>query len=303
MADTQENQRFVQLIQKFFPQSTLLRLWRLTGGISAQATALEITLPDDSTKKVVVRQHSDVDRAHNPNIAVDESRLLQILQSAGLPVPMPVTVDDSCQIFPIPVIVVNYIEGEIENAPTNLDEFIWQSATMLTFIHAVDIEKYDVSFLPKKTFFYEKRAENMDADLDEEHIQQVLAAAMPLSSLNPPCLLHGDFWTGNWLWRNNKLVGVIDWEDAAIGDPLADIAKTRLEMLWEFGLEVMHKWTEQYQSIAPGMDFSQLPYWDLSVALRVIPKFITFAKDAAHEKRLREGIRLFVQQALKNFTP
>jgi aminoglycoside phosphotransferase (APT) family kinase protein len=37
-------------------------------------------------------------------------------------------------------------------------------------------------------------------------------------------LLHGDFWPGNALWRDGALVAILDWEDAAIGDPLADVA-------------------------------------------------------------------------------
>jgi aminoglycoside phosphotransferase (APT) family kinase protein len=35
-------------------------------------------------------------------------------------------------------------------------------------------------------------------------------------------LLHGDYWPDNTLWRDGRLVCVIDWEDAALGDPLAD---------------------------------------------------------------------------------
>jgi aminoglycoside phosphotransferase (APT) family kinase protein len=37
-------------------------------------------------------------------------------------------------------------------------------------------------------------------------------------------VLHGDYWPGNVLWRDGRLVGVIGWEEAAFGDPLADLA-------------------------------------------------------------------------------
>jgi aminoglycoside phosphotransferase (APT) family kinase protein len=33
------------------------------------------------------------------------------------------------------------------------------------------------------------------------------------------------------LWRDGRIVAVIDWEDAQVGDPLADLANTRLELL------------------------------------------------------------------------
>ncbi len=33
------------------------------------------------------------------------------------------------------------------------------------------------------------------------------------------------------LWKDGQLVAVIDWEDAPLGDPLADVANSRLESL------------------------------------------------------------------------
>ena len=36
-------------------------------------------------------------------------------------------------------------------------------------------------------------------------------------------------------WCHNRIVAVIDWEDAALGDPLADVANARLEVLMHFG--------------------------------------------------------------------
>lgn len=41
------------------------------------------------------------------------------------------------------------------------------------------------------------------------------------------------------MWRDGQLAAVIDWEDAQLGDPLADVANARLEILWAFGIEAM----------------------------------------------------------------
>ena len=65
-------------------------------------------------------------------------------------------------------------------------------------------------------------------------------------------------------------MAVIDWEDAALGDPLADVANSRLEILWAFGIAAMIGCTRQYRSMT-AVDFANLPYWDLCVALRRIP--------------------------------
>jgi len=82
----------------------------------------------------------------------------------------------------------------------------------------------------------------------EGHIRDALEAVWPLPQRNTSVLLHGDFWPDNSLWKDGQLVAVIDWEDAALGDPLADVANSRLEILWAFGIDTMRNFTHQHQS-------------------------------------------------------
>jgi aminoglycoside phosphotransferase (APT) family kinase protein len=82
-------------------------------------------------------------------------------------------------------------------------------------------------------------------------------------------LLHGDFWPGNVLWEDGRLVAVLDWEDAAIGDPLADVANARLELLWAGGAEAKEEFTRRYRSLVPGVDLTDLPHWDRWAGLRL----------------------------------
>jgi aminoglycoside phosphotransferase (APT) family kinase protein len=109
-------------------------------------------------------------------------------------------------------------------------------------------------------------------------------------------LLHGDYWPGNILWRDGQLVAIIDWEDAKVGDPLADLGYTRLEILWAFGIDAMHQFTDHYLSLA-AIDVTHLPYWDLCAALRPASKIGKWAADDDVEKRMRERHRVFITQA------
>ncbi len=68
--------------------------------------------PDGLSEKAVVRLHGEVDRAGNPDIAADEFRVLEIVQAAGIPVPAPLYLDTSCELFEIPYLVVAFVEGE-----------------------------------------------------------------------------------------------------------------------------------------------------------------------------------------------
>jgi aminoglycoside phosphotransferase (APT) family kinase protein len=254
---------------------------------------------------MIVRQHGEVDLNHNPHIAADEFKLLQLLHSVGLATPTPYHLDQSCEIFSTPYIVIEYIEGKPEFAPSNLPDLILQFATHLSRIHHVDCSKLDLSFLPQQEKIYaeklRERPAKVDESLDEGHIRDTLEAAWPLPQLNTSVLLHGDFWPGNILWKDGQLVAVIDWEDATLGDPLADVANSRLEILWAFGIDAMQSFTHQYQSMTI-FDFTLLPYWDLCAALRPAFKIAEWAADDSAEKTMREGHRWFITQAFEKLS-
>jgi len=298
--ESQKSKKFEQVVQKIEPQSNLRRSWELKGGVSAQVTALEVEYPANQTKKLIVRQHGEVDRKLNPQIATDEFKLLQILESVEFPTPKPYYLDQSGKIFPVPYLVIEYIEGETEFSHFNLPDFILQLATQLSKIHKLDYAKLDLAFLPEQSKKYAdkfiERPAKVDESLAEGKIRDVLEAVWPLPQRNKTALLHGDFWPGNILWRDGKLVGIIDWEDAELGDPLADLANTRLEILWAFGVEAMHSFTQHYKSSST-IDFTNLPYWDLCATLRPASKIGEWANDVIIEKKMREGHKLFITQA------
>src|SRR5260370_6974591 len=157
MTASKEDNKFEQVVQKMDLQSKLLRTWELKGGVSAQVTALEIERPDGHTKKMIVRQHGAVDLKHNPQIAADEFKLLQLVHSAGLAAPKPYYLDHPAKIFSPPYLVIEYIEGETAFAPSNLTDLILQLATHLSRIHTVDCSKLDVSFLPELEHRYAEK--------------------------------------------------------------------------------------------------------------------------------------------------
>jgi aminoglycoside phosphotransferase (APT) family kinase protein len=301
MTAAKENEKFAQMVQRIDPQSRLLGTWKLEGGVSAQVTVLEIEQSDGQTKKMIVRQHGEVDRQHNPQIAADEFKLLWLLHTAGLTTSRPYYLDQSGEIFSTPYIVIEYVEGKTEFAPVDLPDFILQFARSLCRIHQIDSQQ-DLSFLPLMEQSYtqklQERPQKVDESLNEGEIRDVLEAVWPLPQHNKSVLLHGDYWPGNILWKDGQLVAVVDWEDAALGDPLADVANSRLEILWAFGSDAMQRFTHLYQSMTT-FDFTNLPYWDLCAALRPASRIAEWAGDAQRERTMRERHRWFVTQAFE----
>lgn len=301
--DLEKDKRFNQVVQKIDPRNKLVRAWELKGGISARVTALEIEQSDGQTKKLIVRQHGAVDLKQNPQIAADEFKLLHRLQSANLATPLPYYFDQSGEILSTPYVVIEYIEGKTEFAPSDIQDLISQLATHLSRIHAVNYAQLDLSFLPlQEAICAEKLREHQEdeeAEAQERRIQDALEAAWPFPQHNPSVLLHGDFWPGNVLWKDRQLVAIIDWEDARLGDPLSDIANSRLEILWAFGSEAMQSFTEYYRSLT-NIDLTNLPYWDLYAAWRPAAQFAEWAADEFAEKTMRERHSWFIVQALEN---
>jgi aminoglycoside phosphotransferase (APT) family kinase protein len=234
------------------------------------------------------------------------------LKSAELPVPTPLYVDQSKTVLGTPYIVIEYIDGKTDFTPSNLSDYLQQFARTLANIHHIKDARETFSYLAIRDDLYSGKfmlqSNNKNLETDEDQIRAVLASVCALTQHNPTVVLHGDYWPGNVLWRDGQLVGVIDWEDAAIGDPLVDVANSRLEILWAFGVEAMQQFTHDYQSVNP-IDFSNLPYWDLYAAMLPTKQladwaagWIDFGRPDVTEATLLAGHEWFIQHALNQIS-
>lgn len=305
------SKKLSQIVQKFAPGSKLLATWELTGGISAELTAFEILKPDGETKKMILRRPGAGTLRRNPQAAQQEFHVLQMTQALGLAVPAPYFLDTSAEILPLPYSVIEYIEGKIELAPRRRDEFASQLATHLARIHSANYSQLNSAWLPRHANGFadelSRRPSRPYESFAEERIRETLESVSPLHQINPSALLHGDYWAGNVLWREEKLVAVIDWEDAKLGDPLMDFAISRLDMVWMFGREALDIFTDRYKSQMP-IDYTNLPCWHLYAALRLtrmaapnldewVAFFRPYGRDDITVETLSADYNFFIQRA------
>jgi aminoglycoside phosphotransferase (APT) family kinase protein len=265
-------QTLEQIVHRLNPGHTLIHAEELAGGASAQVILLHVKPADgDQIHKYLLRAHDEINRWRNPNIANHEFSILKTLYAGGLPVAEPHYLDESGEVYPIPYLIIGYIEGAVDFSPRDLPNFIRQSAETLAKIHQVK-QLSELSFLSKREehvlWWIGYQPEALDETVNEGRLRENLRTFFPLKKLNQPTLLHGDFWSGNLIWQAGKLVGVIDWEDGEIGDPLSDLSIARLDILWAYGQDAMFDFTRTYQALMPHLDYANLPYWDLFSALR-----------------------------------
>jgi aminoglycoside phosphotransferase (APT) family kinase protein len=255
-----------------------------------------------ATRKLVARQPNAYMFGINPQIAAQEFRVLERLQTAGLPVQTPVYLDAPTDDHPHPFFVVKYIEGRPETNPVAVSDYLERYAQQLAEIHKVT--GVDLSFLPCQDRGFGDRRPNPNAELRETEIRDALESMPPKTRSNTPVLRHGDFWPGNVLWRDGEIVGVIDWEECLIGEPLADVAICRLDLLWILGFEATEEFTDRYRQHM-NLDWSDLPCWDLCASLRPIsnieewaPSYAQLGREDVTAETMKRDHLQFVDQAL-----
>lgn len=309
----------IELARKLEPQGRVLRMQTLTGGISAQVTLLEIALPPASNKplrKVVLRHfatHAAAELLHR------EFQRLQFLYTLRLPVPRPWALESVLlpeQNCPQTVLVLDYLEGDPEFRQPPGAKALTQMAQLLAQLHRVRQQDHLASRelfpLRLEQVVLELQQPGVgDESLNESHIRAALRAAWPQiqAQSTETVLLHGDFWLGNLLWQEEQLAGLIDWEAAAWGPPLAELANARLELQLLWGPESKHALTAAYAQ-ATGRELSLLPFWDLWAALRPMGKLALWAAawpelgrpeltlasmSAAHQAFSREALQHLAQ--------
>ncbi|MBO2458434.1 phosphotransferase enzyme family protein [Actinomadura violacea] len=69
--------------------------------------------------------------------------------------------------------------------------------------------------------------------LADPELDRWLATFHRRTTLRHP--LHGDFYTGNTLARDGRLVSVLDWDEAVVGAPELEVASAALEWADEYG--------------------------------------------------------------------
>lgn len=286
-----------QLVERFAPGGRLLHAAGLHGGVSAQTAAIDVEYANGERRQFVVRRHGEIDRAANPRIARDEFHLLEIVLQHGLAVPAPVYLDESCVLFPTPLLVIELIDGTPDAAPSERNTYAGQAARELARIHTIR-DSPQLSFLPRQARTIGQRTTPLDRSLGEGRIRSALESAQPVQQVNGNVLLHGDYWPGNLLWSEGQLVGVVDWEDARVGDPLSDLSNARMEIAIARGRRTMEAFTAHYLSLTD-IDVSALAWWDLRAALRPCGKMADWGLSKREQARFRRRHGRFVKRAIR----
>jgi aminoglycoside phosphotransferase (APT) family kinase protein len=177
-----------------------------------------------------------------------EARLLRALADTPARVPAVLAVCDEEAVIGCPFYVMELLDGEVivTEIPDELDtpgeraRIADELIDALVEIHAVDWRAVGLEGFGKPTGYLQRQLRRFGGlwELNRtreipavERVGQWLAENMPESGA--ATIVHGDFRLGNTIYAPDapaRLAGVLDWEMATIGDPLADVGY--LCMMW-----------------------------------------------------------------------
>jgi aminoglycoside phosphotransferase (APT) family kinase protein len=210
----------------------------MTGGGSCEVFAL-----DRGPSRWVLRRaprHASSATAHD---VLREFRILDAIKDEPVVIARPVVACDDDDVFDAPFFVMERIDGRpiLQSVPKAwadaphthgkaLDELI----DALIAIHAVDWRACGLADMAHSGNYLSRQLTRWLTQLDSYRGRDLPAAQRISDWLNahrpddqPSALCHGDYKLDNVLFAPEappRLLAVVDWEMAAIGDPLVDLA-------------------------------------------------------------------------------
>jgi aminoglycoside phosphotransferase (APT) family kinase protein len=213
---------------------------RMSGGQSN--ITCRVTLAD---RDVILRRPPEGPLPPRAHDVLREHRILAALAPAGtVPVPRPIAACDDLRVLGAPFFIMEALPGDairyelppaLTAAPLAARHSIsMQVVDALAALHAVDPAAVGLGDLGPPTGYVPRQLRRWRGQLDHARVRPVTDldwAADWLEQHQPPepaqvRIVHGDYRLDNVLVSLEpppRLLGIVDWELATLGDPLADL--------------------------------------------------------------------------------
>jgi aminoglycoside phosphotransferase (APT) family kinase protein len=230
------------------------------------STTLHAIDAGDPPRRLVVRRFHDEQRLRTDPwyVPANEAAVLELLDDTEVPAPRLVAADPYGRICDAPALLTTRVPGRPAARPWDMDRFLGAMAQALARIHEVPLD----TALPPYAPYYdpavhgERRPPEWSGGPELwERVFETLAGPEPDG---PAGFIHRDFHPGQTLWSGDLLTGIVDWTTGSRGPYGVDLARMRLHLAIDYGIEVAGRFHAVYLE-ATGQDMRH-PYWDLTDA-------------------------------------
>jgi aminoglycoside phosphotransferase (APT) family kinase protein len=290
----------LRLLAEIAPGCSLMGIELLPGSYSNYTHLVTARSADGSDLGFVIRRYAIFGSYDRGEKARREFKALELVQRHDIPVPTPLYLDETGATLGMPGIVTSYVPGELLFSPTDALERARTLATMLAKIHSVPCGNEAKDFLldanAEASWFCRSDdvPDYMRAHPDGKMVWEVTRDLYPDLHEVPPGLVHIDYWSGNVLWEDGRITAIVDWEEAAYGDPGIDVAYCRMDMCLSGMGYMADEFLKAYEA-EMGMRVANLGFWELAAAVR--PMFAPEGRIT--ESPAKEEIRRFIANARK----
>jgi aminoglycoside phosphotransferase (APT) family kinase protein len=235
-------------------------------------------------RELVLRRFVRLDwLAEEPDTAAREATALGLLAGVDVPAPRLVAVDPDGSVAGAPSVLMSRLPGRIDWDPAVVEAFLRALAVPLPVIHSVPVAAGvalpDYRPYPLRI----RRAPAWAARPD------VWERAIEVLDGEPPSeerlFVHRDYHPGNVLWEAGRVTGIVDWVNASIGSPWADVGHCRVNIASELGQEAADRFLDLYRAVSGRTD-EYHPYWDISAAIGGLDEDVDTQPSPADEQFL-----------------
>ena len=91
------------------------------------------------------------------------------------------------------------------------------------------------------------------------------------------------------LWHDGRVSGIVDWVNASIGSPWADVGHCRVNIASELGPGAADRFLDLYRAVS-GRPEEYDPYWDISAAIGGLDEDADTQPSSADEQFLAAAV-------------
>lgn len=215
---------------------------RSLGGHSAITVGFDVATPDGAggqrTERLVLKLPPPGVRRQNNFDVLRQVPVLRLLEAEAIPAPRAVDWSEDETVFGSPYVVMSLLEGaalpdlfgpESGRGVRDAASLFEQPLRALARLHAIParhgLEGWKTVRGPAEEI--EHWVQVVRRSSDPDWIALALAVRAKLHALmpaDPPIgIVHGDFYSNNWVFDGPALSGIVDWEGASIGPSLLDL--------------------------------------------------------------------------------
>jgi aminoglycoside phosphotransferase (APT) family kinase protein len=219
---------------------------RLEGGQHADTWRVDTENPELT---VVVREFPAGDSA-----AALEQQVLHALDGLGGLAPVPLGSDLDGRWSESPTSLISWLDGQADITPADPGKWAAQLGHALAAVHAVPTDR--LAALPSvfgRSRVSQKRLAGPLATRIRSDWRQITGSTEVLT--------HYDYWSGNVVWRDGKLTGIVDWSGAARGPRGYDLGWCRLDLVLLFDERIADVFLAAYEN-GIGRTIDDPALWD-----------------------------------------